>query len=310
MKNTVKAAVERCVPKYTTRRLLVRLAAGFITRPLRIFKRINAENWFLHRQFGRTVMRCNICGNTGSLFFDMPDRQLRAEHAIGIFRETLACRSCGSSMRQRTLAHALMDVLRDRFGYLGTNLDDLMADLRRLRIWDTDAFSVLGQKIRLRAGGVLSKFNPESAFGCELETGVFNIDLQKISFGDNHFDVILSSDIMEHVRDDRAAHREIFRCLKPGGAYIFTVPYREDMSRTLRLIDTSSRTDVYLTRPHYHGDPITGGILAYRIYGRELIDELRTIGFEVQFLWLNVAAEGIFAGDCFVASKPKQPLSA
>src|SRR6202012_4496647 len=105
------------------------------------------------------------------------------------------------------------------------------------------------------------------------------IDLQKISFPSNSYDVILSSDVMEHVRDDSSAHAEIFRCLKPGGAYVFTVPYNEDKARTTHLIQTSSARDLLVDLPHFHGDPINGGILAYRIYGRELIDQLESIGF-------------------------------
>jgi hypothetical protein len=86
--------------------------------------------------------------------------------------------------------------------------------------------------------------------------------------------------------------------------YIFTVPFCEDRIRTLRLVDSTTAEDIFLTKPHFHGDPINGGILAYRIYGRDLVIELETLGFEVSFLRIDSAAEGIFSGDCFVAGKP------
>jgi hypothetical protein len=305
VKKVLVAIANRLAPKYTTRRLILYLMVTVFTRPARVFERLNRENIFLYKQFGARSIRCGICGNSGTMFFDMPDRRLRREHGIGVLRETLSCRFCGSTTRQRTLAYALKTVASTSFGCEETTLGAVFRKLDQARIWDTDAFSPISKVLRSHKCGVISKYLPERLFGSELEPGVFNIDLQRIDFESNRFDVILSSEIMEHVRNDGAAHSEIFRCLKPGGAYIFTVPYDENLARTRYLVDASSATDLFLTRPHHHGDPITGGILAYRIYGRDLIDTLTAIGFEVRFLWIEAAAEGIFSGDCFIATKPK-----
>jgi SAM-dependent methyltransferase len=38
------------------------------------------------------------------------------------------------------------------------------------------------------------------------------------------FDVVLASDVLEHIEDDREAVAEVVRVLKPGGAFIFSVP--------------------------------------------------------------------------------------
>jgi SAM-dependent methyltransferase len=38
------------------------------------------------------------------------------------------------------------------------------------------------------------------------------------------FDAVLASDVLEHIADDAAAVREIARVLRPGGAFIFSVP--------------------------------------------------------------------------------------
>jgi SAM-dependent methyltransferase len=239
------------------------------------------------------------------LFFGMPDIELCRHFGIDVLRETLLCKSCGSTNRQRTLAHALISVLHRQFACEGAALDGLTFRAGKVEIWDTDAFGPIGARVGSVANVTRSKYLPQLPFGVETEPGAYNIDLQQVSFPSNRFDVILTSDVMEHVRDDRRAHAEIFRCLRPGGAYLFTVPYTEDRARTLHLVDTSSAEDVFLEPPHYHGDPISGEILAYRIYGRDLIERLEEAGFEARYEKLELAAEGIFAGDCFIATKPQ-----
>ena len=300
-----KLLLKHLLPDYTKRRLVATLIVTLLTQPHRLRHRLNYRNICLYRQFAHVKAHCCICGSMGTLFFDMPDVELRRHHGIGVLRETLSCKSCGSTNRQRTLAHALISVLQRQFACGGAAMGQLVRAGRRIEIWDTDAFSPISARVRSVANITLSKYLPELPFGVEMVPGVFNIDLQRISFESGRFDVILSSDIMEHVRDDRTAHAEIFRCLRPGGAYIFTVPYIEDRSRTVRLVDTGSAQDIFLAPPHYHGDPITGNILAYRIYGRDLIQQLEGVGFEVRFLWIELSGEGIFSGECFIATKPK-----
>lgn len=303
--STMKLLLKRLLPEHTKRRLAVTLLLTLVVRPHRLRYRLNPQSAREYRRFARTKAHCCICGSTGTLFFDMPDIELCRHHGIDVLRETLSCKSCGSTNRQRTLAHALISVLHRQFACEGSALDGLARRAGKVEVWDTDAFGPIGARLGSVANVTRSKYLPQLPFGVETEPGVYNIDLQQASFPSNRFDVILTSDVMEHVRDDRRAHAEIFRCLRPGGAYLFTVPYTEDRARTLHLVDTASVEDVFLEPPHYHGDPISGKILAYRIYGRDLIGRLEEAGFEARFEKLELAAEGIFAGDCFIAAKPQ-----
>ena len=48
----------------------------------------------------------------------------------------------------------------------------------------------------------------------------------EIPFKDNSFDIIVSSEVIEHVPDPYKAIQELFRVLKPGGTLVLTTPNR------------------------------------------------------------------------------------
>jgi SAM-dependent methyltransferase len=53
---------------------------------------------------------------------------------------------------------------------------------------------------------------------------VAQADVTKLPFGDGSFDVVVCSEVLEHIEDNRAAVRELVRVLKPGGDLVVTVP--------------------------------------------------------------------------------------
>ena len=53
---------------------------------------------------------------------------------------------------------------------------------------------------------------------------LFRANGTRIKFPDEHFDVILAMDVIEHIEDDSLAVSELSRLLKPGGHLIITVP--------------------------------------------------------------------------------------
>ena len=57
--------------------------------------------------------------------------------------------------------------------------------------------------------------------------GINNVqvaDIANIPYPDNTFDAVIALDVIEHIKDDEKAIREIYRVLKPQGVAIITVP--------------------------------------------------------------------------------------
>ena len=295
----------RLIPPNSNRRMLFRALRDIAKQPGTLGGRLNIGNFANLLNYRQRVFRCPVCGGMARPLYDFPNLALRHEHKIGVFRETLQCSNCLASMRHRSLAVALLDWINARCTTRLDSISDMASQgLRGLRILDTDNFSSTSRLLRDSAGYIRCSHIPTTPWGTCLGPNYFNEDLQHLTFADGAFEIVLTSDVMEHVRDCDSAHREIFRVLSPGGAYIFNVPYDMNSEKDLQLVDTSTDEDVYLCEPQIHGDPLTGGILAYRVFGREIIVKLQELGFQVQFLLLQLENNLIIDGDVFIARKP------
>jgi SAM-dependent methyltransferase len=99
--------------------------------------------------------------------------------------------------------------------------------------------------------------------------GVLRGDATKLPFADNSFDVVITSEVLEHIQDDVAAIAEMVRVLRPGGHFAATVPAWMPEKINWMLSD------------EYHAPKSDGGHV--RIYSStELSAKLRTAGLELQ----------------------------
>lgn len=64
------------------------------------------------------------------------------------------------------------------------------------------------------------------AYGGKLRGGwgLSAADITNLPFGDNAFDHVICSEVLEHIPDDRKAAKELVRVLKPGGTLAVSVP--------------------------------------------------------------------------------------
>jgi SAM-dependent methyltransferase len=99
------------------------------------------------------------------------------------------------------------------------------------------------------------------------------IDITDINFENNYFDFIICNHVLEHVKDDKKAMRELFRVLKPGGEAILQVPMFKTMIKTFEdfLIVLSEEREKYFGQKDH-----------LRIYGKDYKEKLESEGFKVK----------------------------
>lgn len=121
--------------------------------------------------------------------------------------------------------------------------------------------------------------------------GVRHEDLQRTSFADATFDIVLTFEVFEHIPDAAAAEREVARILKAGGIYCFTVPFMPESEHDLVLAELDEAGEIkHHAEPQYHGDPVRPeeGILVYRLFSyhdlRHRFEELNCT-FTTYRLW-------------------------
>ena len=176
---------------------------------------------------------------------------VQERHAVNR-REGDICAECGSSLRLIAFAGVVKDVLHGNFEVEVPSLGDIPDALRRsgkvLDIWECNDLSVLHPYLQDTPGLVYTQYAstlPE----------VPSEDLMALGFGDNAFDLILMTDVLEHVLDLGAALSEMARVLKPGGAIVLTVPVLMNRKTRQRAVLDSSGEVRTILEPSYHGAP-------------------------------------------------------
>jgi predicted SAM-dependent methyltransferase len=105
---------------------------------------------------------------------------------------------------------------------------------------------------------------------------MMKMDVTDIQYGDQSFDVIYCSHVLEHVQDDRKAMKEFYRVLKKNGWAILLVPIvAEKTFEDPTIVDPQERLKAFGQEDHV------------RIYGPDYIDRLRQAGFKVEIIEVN-----------------------
>ena len=171
---------------------------------------------------GSRFRRCRCCGRPSLIVSLSPGDEVKR------------CLLCGANLRYEMLAEQVR-----------------LLDLAGLDVLELDPASPLRPLLAGSRSYLRSFFSPAVKPGATGPGGSRCEDITRLTLADASLDLIVSSDVLEHVPDLVAAFGETARVLRPGGMHLFTVPPRSTTRR--RPAD----------EPEYHGDPLNSeGILA------------------------------------------------
>ena len=240
--------------------------------------------------FNHKFGKCNICGNY-TLFL--------CSNPLTV-RNNMICYSCRSSSRERHIASFILKKLFPELKSI-SKINNAKSETQIYNLGTDDPFT---KQLSNNNFFYQSEYMDNILPGTEINTRLYCQNVEKLTFDNNTFDLVISGDVFEHVRKDFKGFNEISRVLKTGGYHIFTVPCYFD-KETINRVDTSTEEDISLLPPQYHGDPNRGKILAYRTYGIDIFKNLSNCGFHTEMFRSNFIdhKNGIFDSYVFVSKK-------
>jgi len=217
---------------------------------------------------------CSVCGLQSDF--------LKEGRSI---RETYLCTHCRASLRYRAQTEVILNFTNSPAKCLA----DLVKteEFKSLSIYEPGLIGPFRKYFNGLANYATSHFWENIPLGSEKD-GVTCQNLESLTYSDNSFDLVISSDIFEHVRHPYKGYEEIKRVLKSGGAHIFSIPVTAPVrEKTFYRVDTSTEEDIFLVEPHYHGAPNGGRSLVYTDFGSDMLTELNNMDFQTSAIALE-----------------------
>jgi len=156
-----------------------------------------------------------------------------------------------------------------RYEMLAVYLREARPDLSTLDVLELDFNSPLRPLLAKARSYRPSFYRSGFELGARRADGVECQDSTQLAIPDKSLDLIVSSEVLEHVADFEAAVRESARVLRPNGAHIFTVP---PSPKTVRRAAFEQGRLVHLINPpEYHLDPLSPeGVLCFWNFGPDM----------------------------------------
>lgn len=192
---------------------------------------------------------CHVCGRN-TIFLKL-DKWLR---------DYYRCACCLSIPRQRALKLVL---------------DQVCPDWRSKAIHESSPNGPLSKRISQEClGYVGSQYYTDVPVG-SYKGAYVSQNLERQSFADRQFDIVITQDVLEHVLHPKLAFAEISRTLKPGGVHIFTVPLDSELATQTRAVEVHGRLE-HLREPIYHKNPVdVNGSLVITDWGHDIVNVIR-----------------------------------
>jgi SAM-dependent methyltransferase/glycosyltransferase involved in cell wall biosynthesis len=252
-------------------------------------------------QKGKVKGVCNVSGRSTEFVVSSDN-----------LRESLVSTVSSSINRHRQLICTLSTAI---FGHPRASLAAIAAHINqnRWKVYIAEANSVLSDFLKRNLKRDLfvcsEYFGPTYQSG-QIVNGILHEDLQHTSFEDEAFNIIITSEVLEHVPDAPAAEKELMRILKPGGIYCFTVPFLPIGEHDQILADIDEQGKLrHFAEPQYHGDPIrpSEGILVYRLFSfNDLKERFESMEHEFKSYRFWSESLGILGSDCWAHTVKKR----
>ena len=218
-------------------------------------------------------VHCSICGNTGP----------PVDNGNKSIRENFACAKCRSALRYRDQGAIIVDEFSDG---VATCIDQLVARrcLDDVTILECARRGPFMRRLRGLPRYSQSYYWEDVPFGTEVD-GVSSQDLRDLTYETDVFDLIITSDVFEHVFDHGRAFREVHRVLKPGGIHVCSIPVRYPLpANTFIRAEFREGAIVHHAEEIYHVSGEDEPSLVTVDYGADLLPTLRSTGYAASFV--------------------------
>jgi SAM-dependent methyltransferase len=201
-------------------------------------------------------------------------------------KESCECAHCGAKLRGRRLAQVVLDLYP--VGAPPAPAQSLAEwvlhpEARSLRVAEINHIDGVHDQLARLPQLTFSDYQSGSEPGAAAR--VRSEDLRRLTYGDASFDLLLTSETLEHVPGLDAALAEIRRVLAPGGRHISTIPLMPDVPKTFaRAIERPDGSIEHLASRICH----PGGDVGYPVFtefGADLPELLARAGFEVEIFF-------------------------
>jgi SAM-dependent methyltransferase len=239
----------------------------------------------------RQFERCTVCGRFGPILYRWWVIPPRLVEIWGLSppltaalarKESNECSGCGAKLRVRRLAQVFLELYSAGAPPCGSVREWVSRPVNQpMSVAEINRIDGMHRELARLPGLAYSEYLEGVAPGFVVN-GVRNEDLTDLSYPSDSFDVVLTSETLEHVPDLPAALAEIHRVLRPGGRHIFTIPWLPGVPATFArsIIRPDGTVENRATRICHPGGDV--GYPVFTEIGADFPQILERAGFEVE----------------------------
>lgn len=134
------------------------------------------------------------------------------------------------------------------------------------------------------------------------------VDLNgKMPYSSQSFDIVVGTEVIEHIDNHKSLIDEVYRVLKPGGHFIFTTPNIHNWYSKLYFLATNQfpyfRDGDYSPLGHIH--PLILNIFQNHIKGKFVIEKLVFNRSFIPLIHISLPWRNIWFGECMIVKMRK-----